>query len=417
MSDQEPTAEELAEAETLARELERLDGRTLDASTAQLANLAPAPADALEVAALLRLMQPSAALTEERREALLEALQAAPQAQTGKGARAKRSKLRRIVRWSGVLSAAAVALLAVMRLRPEARPPVPAVVPAIRRVVPPSAASETAATPVPAAPAETLALERPAPAVSREQAASAHGHSHQRGLEPTTSARHARSGRLDAAEALPPGTSDPLAGLDARAQPAQRVPKLAAPGGDALRGLAVESAPNRPARDLSAADTQPESGPAGDSGRLDGALRAVRARALPSLAARSERDRLQWQTLSTEYAAVDRALARADFGAASQQLERVLARLTSQLPAVERRDYQCDVLARLAQVALSQGQSQAALQYAQRGLSLGTTRDVFTAQLLLARARAFEQRGATQAAAASYAQARAIANGLARRRQ
>jgi hypothetical protein len=76
MSDHEPTAGELAEAEALAQALEQGSALAVPppAAAAGGSGAVSAPADVLEVAALLRYSRPSAELAPSRRDAILEQL-------------------------------------------------------------------------------------------------------------------------------------------------------------------------------------------------------------------------------------------------------------------------------------------------------------------------------------------------------
>ena len=99
----------------------------------------------------------------------------------------------------------------------------------------------------------------------------------------------------------------------------------------------------------------------------------------------------------------DRLLGRGDLGGARGVLERALAASPpDDAPAEAVRIVRQDLLFRLATTVLSSGNATQAVQHADRGLALGRSRDVFTANLLIARGRARETLGQDIAAARDY---------------
>lgn len=102
MSDEEPTEEELREAEALVQALERGSSRNA------------LPEDALETAALLRYSRDGGALPEERRRAVLDDLlaNAKPAEAAGRARSARRARwLRWLVPLAGLGAAAGAVLL------------------------------------------------------------------------------------------------------------------------------------------------------------------------------------------------------------------------------------------------------------------------------------------------------------------
>ena len=228
MSD-EPSDKELAEAAALAR---GLDGAALEAGQEP-------PHDALEVAALLRIAQPSAALHADRRDAVLAQV-LEPTTLARAPARAKRT------RWlwggMGVASSLAVAALALLVLRKSvlhqeapsvstaaerspSAPPLPAAAPVTR----PEPERPTI-TEVPLSAAEpALALhdaDRSAPA-RRERATSVQQRGSQPRAAPAAQAKSDDSPAPEAKRSSPPAAVptaelpiEELAGLGADSEPA-----------------------------------------------------------------------------------------------------------------------------------------------------------------------------------------------------
>jgi hypothetical protein len=99
----------------------------------------------------------------------------------------------------------------------------------------------------------------------------------------------------------------------------------------------------------------------------------------------------------------DRRLGSGDLSGARDVLDRALAASPPHdAPADTVRIVRQDLLFRLATTALSSGDANQAVQHADRGLALGRNRDVFTANLLIARGRAREALGQDIAAARDY---------------
>jgi hypothetical protein len=80
--------------------------------------------------------------------------------------------------------------------------------------------------------------------------------------------------------------------------------------------------------------------------------------------------------------------------------------------AADRRAVRMDAYSRLAELELRAGHAAAAATWADAGLALGPGRDVFTANLYLARGRALEARGVDREAAASYHRALVVSESL-----
>lgn len=116
------------------------------------------------------------------------------------------------------------------------------------------------------------------------------------------------------------------------------------------------------------------------------------------------------------HAAADAALERGDHDAARTALRAAWDRPAP--PAVSTEDVRVvkqDLAYRLAEVELGAGEPARALAWTDRGLEQGRARDLFTANLLVARGRAQEALGNETEAAGSYFEALEINDDLLRR--
>ena len=117
---------------------------------------------------------------------------------------------------------------------------------------------------------------------------------------------------------------------------------------------------------------------------------------------------------------VRRAHAAADAALSAGQVQVALERLSAALetpvpPQVQpehRRVVHQDLCFRIAQAQLSQGRAGDARVAVERGLALGRAKDVFSANLLIARGAALEAEGRDTEAAASYYEALEINRAL-----
>ena len=463
MSDEEPTARELAEAEALALALDELaparDRATLAVGEAAL----EPPRDALEIATLLRLAQPSAALSPNQSEAILkDVLRTAPQ--TGASERRRPAILRRTAQWTSIFAAAAAVVIAYVQFRSNlpqklARQEAPA---ALARPAAPAAAPKPA-TP-PASPEDVQAsvpkgelsaadsskrarsereevgtlAEAKGRIASRKQKkgvrASAASQPAERAAETSSYADDSIPAAAAPARRAKPDSDGANLPAARRSAPATGLSKEAAAGIEELDGPAVHApvaAPSAPATlrassgsataprlpvALTAALMQTALTPRTSLEPLQRALSAYRKQTWQVASAASERTRAAYAQLVAADARVDRALHASDYTLAQQTLAFALQRALPGLDGAPRELAERALLARLSEVALQQGDNPRALQYAQRGLNVSERADAFRVQLLLLRAHAFEAQGTAGAAQTSYTEASRVAAGISSKR-
>jgi len=110
----------------------------------------------------------------------------------------------------------------------------------------------------------------------------------------------------------------------------------------------------------------------------------------------------------------DDALNRRDLAFAQQELEQMLLLVEKTPDVAERRTLLEDTYYRLARVELLRGRPTDAVAAANEGLKMGRERDLFTANLLIARGGAYEALGQASAAVADYHDALLVNEGLLR---
>jgi hypothetical protein len=433
MSDEQPSDTELAEADALAR---ALDGAPLTAA-------AEVPRDALEVAALLRIAQPAAALDAERAEAVLADV-------LGPGAPPQPARTRRS-RWvwggMGVASSVAVAALCLLMLRSQA-----AKEPSAAQYAAPAASAAVPHAEAVAAPSEGASLGVPAEAAAavpklepvEPAMVAALAHSEKRAARTPARARldresaYAAESAKQVAEAPMPLTAAAapaeLAASETKA-PAQREPERGQYEGQRPtareRGPAPGQGQQLPAaKSANPTDSETEA-PRGEepvrglragTGRALGASSGAAAARLLSAqlqitpgAAGSlpalERAQAEYraQLLQLKAAAVVNAHARADAALARGQAEQALKTLEAAFDAAVSRsgpsELQTDLAFRAAALALDNGDAERALRDAARGVSRAAANDPSLVSLWRVRAQA--QRAAGDAVAAAESDARA----------
>ncbi|HKB75231.1 MAG TPA: hypothetical protein VKC58_01455 [Myxococcales bacterium] len=113
------------------------------------------------------------------------------------------------------------------------------------------------------------------------------------------------------------------------------------------------------------------------------------------------------------HAQADLLVRRGEREQASRVLEELVSRpVPAQVAAQDRRAVLQDAYARLAGLALEERRPSQALRYADAGLGLGETRDVFASSLRTLRGRAHEALGQDAEAARDYEAAQIVAEAL-----
>lgn len=397
MTDDEPTSAELAEAEALARALE--GSQPTAAEPAQ-----PPAADALETAQLLRLLQPSAALSPERNAAILERVLAQPrslpEANTEGVALAARRKHRLRLSWSVGLATAAAAALALVLLP---------------RASPNSRMAEHVPTPpamMPAAPPPLATQDAPAHRAPQPSAAEpASDVLAQRASGPAVSATPAPSEPMRRATSLQARISadveQPAREHLAQAQAAYRSRALSQASETGTMDRSVsrpQIAPvARPSLELAAAQAELLDGRAWRHERLDNAVRPYRLEVLGSLASNP------WVTIVRDaHARADAAVAKDRLRDAEDALQSALfEQRNSTGPLRDHLSVEQDLLFRLAELALDRADYTAAQQLATQQPSYGIDL-VFDVNTAIARCYALLGLKETANARKCFDEARAI---------
>lgn len=136
------------------------------------------------------------------------------------------------------------------------------------------------------------------------------------------------------------------------------------------------------------------------------AMAALGASVVSGCAAREEGGATWVEGATRANAAADRAIADEDWDTARQGLRAAVDRpVPAAIAAEDARVVRQDLLYRLAEVELSAGDAVAAADRADEGLNLGQGEDVFTVNLLVARARAREILDRPREAAGDYFEA------------
>jgi hypothetical protein len=411
MSDEQPTEKELAEAAALAEALEDRAARrapVLEAATPS--GPEALPQDALEVAALVRLLQPGAAFDKVRAEAVLADVLGA----NAPVVPARKPRSRWLWGGVGVASSFAVAALGLLMLRSQGElEPVASAPSAGAPQLQPSAAvsaAERVASPAAQAPGPA---EVPAPAAPKIEA-----------LEPALAEALARNDRR-AVRRAPEGLRAELAESAKQITTTPALPSAATPPAE-LAAVEDKAGPNRPTDAVSKrepaahAQREPETRAAPVPARNAAAARLIAAQeqiapgAVVSIALleRAQAEYRAYLRLQPGAAAIGAAHARADSELTRGQLGAAIGELEAALGAAVRErapsEAQTDMAFRAGALALQLGDAARALRVIAPQLARAAAHDPSVVSLLRLRAQAQRAVGDTAGGAASDERAQSL---------